>query len=84
MPWSVVGLLLAISSVALAAAEPPGAAGGQGLGRAKQHYDAGVELFESGNKEQALVEFQLANEIAPKPANVFMIGQCEYHLGRLV
>jgi hypothetical protein len=52
--------------------------------RAQQHYKAGVSLFEAGNKEQALVEFQLANKIAPKPANIFMIAQCEYHQGQLV
>lgn len=54
------------------------------LERAHQHYQSGVSLFESGNKEQALVEFELANQIAPKPENVFMIAQCEYHLGKLV
>jgi hypothetical protein len=54
------------------------------LERAHKHYDAGVGLFESGNKEQALVEFQLANEIAPRKENIFMIAQCEYHLGQLV
>jgi len=54
------------------------------LERAHQHYESGVSLFESGNKEQALVEFQLANEIAPKRENIFMIAQCEYHLGQLV
>jgi hypothetical protein len=36
------------------------------LERAHRHYESGVGLFESGNKEQALVEFQLANAIAPK------------------
>ncbi|MBN2576409.1 MAG: PEGA domain-containing protein [Deltaproteobacteria bacterium] len=54
------------------------------LQRAQRHYQAAVSLFEAGNKEQALVEFQLANEIAPKPENTFMIAQCEYHLGHLV
>jgi hypothetical protein len=54
------------------------------LERAHRHYEAGVSLFESGNKEQALVEFQVANEIAPKKENIFMIAQCEYHLGQLV
>jgi hypothetical protein len=54
------------------------------LERARQHYQSGVSLFESGNKEQALVEFKLANEMAPKKENVFMIAQCEYHLGKLV
>jgi len=51
---------------------------------AQKHYESGVSLFEAGNKEQALVEFRLANEIAPKRENVFMIAQCEYHLGQLV
>jgi hypothetical protein len=60
-------------------AHEPGA-----LERAHKHYESGVTLFESGNKEQALVEFQLANEISPKKENVFMIAQCEYHLGQLV
>ena len=60
-------------------AQEPGA-----LERAHRHYESGVGLFESGNKEQALVEFQLANEIAPKRENIFMIAQCEYHLGQLV
>jgi len=54
------------------------------LERARQHYQSGVSLFEAGNKEQALIEFELANEIAPKKENVFMIAQCEYHLGKLV
>ena len=54
------------------------------LERAHKHYESGVALFEAGNKEQALVEFQLANEIAPKKENIFMIAQCEYHLGQLV
>ena len=60
-------------------AQEPGA-----LERAHKHYESGVSLFESGNKEQALVEFQVANEIAPKKENIFMIAQCEYHLGQLV
>jgi tetratricopeptide (TPR) repeat protein len=81
--WLVL-LVLATASAAGAAEERSGAPGGSTFVRAKQHYDAGVDLFESGNKEQALIEFQLANESAPKPENVFMIAQCEYHLGRLV
>ena len=51
--------------------------------QARQHYEAGVSLFEAGNKEQALVEFQLANELLPKKENLFMIAQCQYHLGFL-
>jgi hypothetical protein len=51
--------------------------------QARRHYEAGVGLFEAGNKEQALVEFQLANELSPKKENLFMIAQCQYHLGWL-
>jgi hypothetical protein len=51
--------------------------------QARQHYEAGVSLFEVGNKEQALVEFQLAHELSPKKENLFMIAQCQYHLGLL-
>ena len=51
--------------------------------RARGHYEAGVGLFEAGNKEQALVEFQLAHELSPKKENLFMIAQCQYHLGWL-
>jgi hypothetical protein len=51
--------------------------------QARQHYEAGVSLFEAGNKEQALVEFQLANELSPKKENLFMVAQCQYHLGLL-
>jgi hypothetical protein len=77
LPGSLVVLLLL-------QARAPYAQESDALERAHRHYESGVGLFESGNKEQALVEFQLANEIAPKKENVFMIAQCEYHLGRLV
>jgi hypothetical protein len=51
--------------------------------QARGHYESGVSLFEAGNKEQALVEFQLANDLSPKKENLFMIAQCQYHLGLL-
>ena len=51
--------------------------------QARQHYQAGVSLFEAGNKEQALVEFEIAHELVPKKENLFMIAQCQYHLGLL-
>jgi hypothetical protein len=72
-------LFLALVQSATLWAQDPSA-----LERAQKHYDSGVALFESGNKEQALVEFQLANEAAPRKENIFMIAQCEYHLGQLV
>ena len=42
-----------------------------------------MPLFEGGDKEQALIEFQKAHQLAPRVAgNLFMIAHCEYHLGR--
>ena len=75
---SLLVLLLLLQGSAPRAQEP------SALERAHKHYESGVSLFESGNKEQALVEFQVANQIAPKKENIFMIAQCEYHLGQLV
>lgn len=71
-------LLLLLPSPGLRAEDEPA------LERAQKHYASGVSLFESGNKEQALIEFELANDAAPKKENIFMIAQCEYHLGQLV
>lgn len=51
--------------------------------RAEAHYRAGLSLFDAGNREQALVEFRLANTAQPSPEAVFMMAQCEYHLGQL-
>jgi hypothetical protein len=50
---------------------------------ARQHYEAGIQLFDAREHEQALIEFTKANEIKPRPAAVFMMAQCEYLLGRL-
>ena len=63
--WPLALLVLLASAGFSAAEERTSAPAADRLARAKQHYDAGVDLFESGNKEQALVEFQLANEQAP-------------------
>ena len=50
---------------------------------ARQHYEAGIQLFDAREHEQALIEFAKANEIKPRPAAVFMMAQSEYLLGRL-
>jgi hypothetical protein len=80
----VRALIGSLILVLLSQASPAHAQEAETLERAHHHYESGVSLFESGNKEQALVEFKLANETVPKPENVFMIAQCEYHLGKLV
>ncbi len=52
--------------------------------RAREHYKSGLKLFEEGQREQALEHFRLANEAKPSPEAVFMMAQCEYHIGNLV
>lgn len=55
----------------------------QGSEQARNHYETGLSLFNGGDREQALVEFKLAHELFPSNDVVFMLAQCEYHLGRL-
>ena len=81
---SFTGSCLVASVLCLLSATSVGAIEPSELERARQHYESGISLFEAGNKEQALVEFQFANFIAPRNENLFMIAQCEYHLGHLV
>ncbi len=50
---------------------------------ARNHYETGLALFDAGDREQALEEFRLAHELFPSNDVVFMLAQCEYHLGRL-
>lgn len=50
---------------------------------ARNHYETGLGLFDHGDREQALVEFKLAYELFPNNDVVFMLAQCEYHLGKL-
>src|SRR5262245_721764 len=42
-----------------------------------------LNLFDQPQHEQALIEFSKANEIKPRPAELFMMAQCEYLMGRL-
>ncbi|MCG5053913.1 MAG: PEGA domain-containing protein [Myxococcales bacterium] len=51
--------------------------------RARNHYETGLGLFDAGDREQALVEFKMALDLFPSNDVVFMLAQCEYHLGRL-
>jgi hypothetical protein len=51
--------------------------------QARTHYDVGFKLFDAGSHEQALIEFERANELKSRPATLFMMAQCEYLLGRL-
>jgi len=51
--------------------------------KARGHYETGLELFYAREHAQALIEFQRAHEVKPRPATLFMMGQCEYLLGSL-
>jgi hypothetical protein len=51
--------------------------------QARKRYETGLELFYAREHAQALVEFQRAHEIKPRPATLFMMAQCEYLLGAL-
>ena len=55
----------------------------QATDKARGHYETGLELFYAREHAQALIEFQRAHEVKPRPATLFMMGQCEYLLGSL-
>lgn len=50
---------------------------------ARTHYETGLQLFYAREHAQALIEFQRAHEVKPRPATLFMMAQCEYLLGQL-
>jgi hypothetical protein len=50
---------------------------------ARSHYEMGLKLFDAREHEQALIEFDQANQLKSRPAALFMMAQCEYLLGRL-
>ncbi len=51
--------------------------------QARSHYEMGLKLFDAREHDQALIEFQAANDLKPRPAALFMMAQCEYLLGNL-
>lgn len=51
--------------------------------QARTRYESGLELFYAREHAQALIEFQRAHELKPRPATLFMMAQCEYLLGAL-
>jgi hypothetical protein len=71
------------SLLAIAAVAAPARAADDATAQARSHYEMGLKLFDAREHEQALIEFSKANEIKPRPAALFMMGQCEYLMGRL-
>ena len=76
-------LAAAASLLTLLLSSAPAALADDGTARARSHYEMGLKLFDAREHEQALIEFEKANQIKPRPAAVFMMAQCEYLLGRL-
>jgi hypothetical protein len=75
--WSVVAFVVALTAAS------PRARADDGTSEARSHYEVGLRLFDAREHEQAVIEFQRANELKPRPAALFMMAQCEYLLGRL-
>lgn len=50
--------------------------------QAKAHYINGARLYDHDKFEEALVEFQTANQLKPDPALVYNMGQCYRMLGQ--
>jgi hypothetical protein len=67
----------------LAAVRPGRADDDAATAAARSHYEMGLRLFDAREHEQALIEFEQANDIKSRPAALFMMAQCEYLLGRL-
>jgi len=65
----VVALLLV---GARASAEPSP----QAVKAAKQHYSDGKKFQDAANYDAAIVEYEAAHKLAPKPVLLFNIGQC--------
>jgi hypothetical protein len=78
-----VGAFVVLVALAVAAPGRARAAEDDGTAQARAHYEMGLRLFDAREHDQALIEFDTANELKPRPAAVFMMAQCEYLLGRL-
>ncbi len=79
----VVLLSLAFVLVGTVLARPALADDETATAEARSHYEMGIKLFDARAHEQALIEFEKANELKTRPAALFMMAQCEYLLGRL-
>ncbi|HSZ84333.1 MAG TPA: tetratricopeptide repeat protein, partial [Polyangia bacterium] len=83
-PRLAVVVFVALAAFAALAAFGPGAfAADDATPQARSHYEMGLKLFDARENEQALIEFQAADDLKPRPAALFMMAQCEYLLGRL-
>lgn len=89
-PWAVAALLAALALAGSSAMMTSTACAQEGRGddaarqRASAHFRRGVALFEEGDREAALVEFQRAYEAYPSYHVLYNIGQTALSLRRYV
>ncbi|HEX3905029.1 MAG TPA: hypothetical protein VH853_19495 [Polyangia bacterium] len=74
---------LLVLCLAGTAARPARAEEDSATAAARSHYEMGLKLFDARDHEQALIEFEKANELKSRPAALFMMAQCQYLLGHL-
>src|SRR5262245_57032431 len=80
-------IALATSSFAAVAQQPskapdaPAQGSKQAQDEAKLHYDRGIQLYNEGAYELALIEFQRAYQLFPNYKILFNIGQVSAQLG---
>jgi hypothetical protein len=82
-PVAYFVLVVSVSSTLAVAGLEGAARADEATDQARRHYETGLELFYAREHAQALIEFQHAHEVKPRPATLFMMGQCEYLLGQL-
>src|SRR5512137_2492272 len=68
----VVAVVAVLLVGARASAEPSP----QAVKAAKQHYVDGKKFQDAANYDAAIVEYEAAHKLAPKPVLLFNIGQC--------
>jgi len=68
----LVLVALVVCAGARASAEPSA----QAVKAAKQHYTEGKKFQDASNYDAAIVEYEAAYKLAPKPVLLFNIGQC--------
>jgi hypothetical protein len=79
---TAVALLAALAVLAAPIASRVADAGGNGATeQARQHYQKGKQLFDSGDYRGAMAEFATADQLAPSPLLEFNIALCHERLG---
>lgn len=71
-----MGRLIAVAAVALVCARAGAEPSPQAVKAAKQHYLDGKKFQDAANYDAAIVEYDAAYKLAPKPQLLFNIGQC--------